>query len=423
MNIAEVHELFLKSAGICTDTRKLEKNQIFFALKGDNFNGNLYAARALEAGASLSIIDEEAYELESGTILVVDVLAFLQELAAFHRNYVGIPIIAITGSNGKTTSKELIYTVLAKKYKTYATYGNLNNHIGVPLSLLSINTDHELAIIEMGANHQKEIEGYCKYTRPNYGMITNIGKAHLEGFGGIEGVIKGKTELYESIEEHQGLIFYNIDDPIIVQQSRKVNRKLSYGEALEADYSFSINHSSSFVELNFQNELVKSHLIGKYNGVNMGAAVAIGRYFKVADNLIKEALEAYIPENNRSQIVKYKGNQIILDAYNANPTSMMAALQSFSEIGTGKKAVFLGAMFEVGEESLEEHQKIVEALKEFKFDLTVLVGKDFLACKTPEFHFFESTAEAKTWFDKQEMNSYSILIKGSRGMKMESLLA
>lgn len=420
MTIKEIHQLFLESTGVCTDTRSLQKNQIFFALKGDNFNGNKYAKQALENGAAYAIIDEAEFEI-GNSILVKNVLECLQELAAFHREYLGLPIIAITGSNGKTTTKELLNAVLSTTFKTYATPGNLNNHIGVPLSLLSITKEHELAIIEMGANHKKEIESYCKWAKPNFGLIGNVGKAHLEGFGSIQGIIEGKTELYEAIEQNEGTIFYNLDDEVIAAQSKKVSKRLSYGFA-NADYNYSIDVSKTFVAVNFDSLNIQSHLIGTYNGVNMGAAIAVAKYFKVTNNKIKTALENYIPANNRSQITDYKGNQVILDAYNANPTSMQAALESFSKINNENKAVFLGDMFEVGASSGEEHQKIVELLSKLNFKLNVLVGKEFYKYKNNEFHFFESTDEAKTWFQEKELNAYTILIKGSRGMKMEQLI-
>lgn len=421
MTIKEIYQLFLESAGVCTDTRSLQKNQLFFAIKGDNFNGNKYAKQALENGAVYAIIDEVEFET-ANTILVKDVLSTLQELAAFHRNELGLPIIAITGSNGKTTTKELLNAVLSTTFKTYATPGNLNNHIGVPLSLLSITKEHELAIIEMGANHKKEIESYCKWAKPNFGLIGNIGKAHLEGFGSIQGIIEGKTELYEAVEQNDGTIFYNLDDEVISVQSKRVSKRLSYGFA-NANYNYSIDTSKTFVAVNFDGLHIQSHLIGSYNGVNMGAAIAVAKYFKVSNEKIKTALENYIPANNRSQITKYKSNQVILDAYNANPTSMQAALESFSVIKNENKAVFLGDMFEVGTLSSEEHQKIVALLSKLNFKLNVLVGRAFYEHKNQDFYFFETTAEAKTWFQEQELNDYTILIKGSRGMKMESIIA
>ncbi|MCB0510471.1 MAG: UDP-N-acetylmuramoyl-tripeptide--D-alanyl-D-alanine ligase [Bacteroidetes bacterium] len=422
MSSKDLHELFLASAGVCTDTRSLEKNQLFFALKGDNFNGNQYAKAALENGASYAVIDEEAYALDSRYILVTNVLESLQELAAFHRNYLDIPIIGITGSNGKTTSKELLHVVLKAKYSCFATKGNLNNHIGVPLSLLSMNKTHDLAIIEMGANHQKEIASYCNYVNPNYGLITNIGKAHLEGFGGIEGVIKGKTELYDAIEKNGGVVFYNLDDHILREQVKKVSRSLSYGKDPSSDYPYSVDEDSTFVKVHFKESVVNSQLIGSYNAHNIAAAIAIGSYFEVEDAKIKAALEAYAPENNRSQISSFRGNQIILDAYNANPTSMEAALQSFNKLMAPKKIVFLGDMFEVGTDSKKEHQHILDSLKEYRFDVCVLVGKEFKKLDTGAYHFFESTQEAKSWFHQQDFHESTILIKGSRAMRMEDLL-
>ncbi len=423
MTIAKIHALFLNSTGVCTDTRALQKDQIFFALKGDNFNGNKYAKNALEAGAAYAIIDEEAYAIDDKYILVEDVLSTLQELASFHRDCMGIPIIAITGSNGKTTTKELLYAALSPKYKLFATKGNFNNHIGVPLSLLSITKEHELAIIEMGANHQKEIESYCRWAKPNYGLITNCGKAHLEGFGGIEGVIKGKTELYDAIAENNGVVFYNGEDEVLAAQSKlKVKEHLAYGRQEDADYPYTLDTSGDFVKVIFEEQEIQSNLVGHYNGTNLAAALAIGKYFKVPVAAMKQSIEAYQPDNNRSQISKYGSNQVVLDAYNANPTSMVAALENFDNFKSNKKGVFLGDMFEVGATSAAEHASILALLNTLSFDFCVLVGKAFYAQKNDIFHFFETTAEAKAWFDQQDFHGYTFLIKGSRGMKMEQLL-
>lgn len=423
MTIDQIHALFLESTGVCTDTRVLQEKQLFFALKGDNFNGNRYAQNALEAGASYAIIDEEAFDKGAQYILVDDVLTSLQELASYHRDYVGTSIIAITGSNGKTTTKELLHAALAPKYKVFATKGNFNNHIGVPLSLLSITKAHELAIIEMGANHQKEIESYCVWTRPNFGLITNCGKAHLEGFGGIQGVIKGKTELYEAIEKNDGKVFYNSDDKVLSEQSaHKVRQRLSYGTNEMADYPYRLDTTEDFVKVLFDGVEIQSNLVGQYNGSNLAAALAIGKYFDVPVADMKKSIEAYHPDNNRSQISQHGSNQVVLDAYNANPTSMIAALENFERFKAAKKGVFLGDMFEVGETSAEEHAHIVSLLESLNFDFCVLVGKHFYEHKNANFHFFEETEEAKSWFNTQDFHGYTFLIKGSRGMKMEGLL-
>ena len=422
MILAKVHQLFLASTGVCTDTRKIKDGQLFFALKGDNFNGNKYAEQALNAGASFAVVDEAVYALNNQYILVEDVLTCLQELAAVHRRYLNIPIIAITGSNGKTTTKELLQVVLQQKYNTYATKGNLNNHIGVPLSLLELTNEHELAIIEMGANHQEEIASYCKWVKPNYGLITNIGKAHMEGFGGIAGIIKGKTELYQALEENKGLVFYNADDKILTEHSEKVLLKFSFAQEAKAELNYSLSLVDSFISVKVNKVQIYSNMIGIYNGHNIAAAIAIGTFFKVPLTAMKIAIEGYHADNNRSQIVNYKGNQVILDAYNANPTSMMAALENFLSLSSNKKGVFLGDMFEIGPTSSQEHSAIVNFLEDKKIDFCVLVGKAFFKHRNEQFLFFENVQDAKQWFDLQNFSSHHLLIKGSRGMRMEDLI-
>lgn len=422
MSIEEIHELFLESTGICTDTRTLQEGELFVALKGGNFNGNKYASQALEAGACYAIIDEEAFFIEGKTLVVEDALTCLQSLAKFHRKYLNIPIIAITGSNGKTTTKELLHRVLLQKYSCYATRGNLNNHIGVPLSLLALTSEHEMAIIEMGANHQGEIASYCDWVEANYALITNIGKAHLEGFGGIEGVIKGKTELYRDIASRRGLVFYHLDDPILKEQSAIVDRRISYGQGSEADFTYRLIDNGAFVAIEVEGVQIQSNLIGDYNGVNMASAVAIGQYFDVPLDKIKSSLESYESDNNRSQLIKYKSNDVILDAYNANPTSMMATLAYFKEHQAKKKAVFLGDMFEVGDSTFKEHGLLVDYLSASDFDVFVLVGDQFYKHKNDKGIFFRTTKEAQDWLHSQDFQGFTFLIKGSRGMKMESLL-
>ena len=422
MILEKLHQLFLASTGVSIDTRKILEQQLFFALKGDNFNGSEYAEQAINEGASYAIVDEEEFALNAQCILVEDVLTCLQGLAAFHRNYLNIPIIAITGSNGKTTTKELLHIVLKQKYQTYATKGNLNNHIGVSLSLLELTKEHELAIIEMGANHQKEIASYCVWAKPNFGLITNIGKAHLEGFGGVEGIIKGKTELYQAVAEIKGLVFYNADDQILTEQSAEITRRFSFAQNANADFKYSLSLIDSLVSIEVNNVQISSNMIGMYNGHNIAAALAIGTFFEVPLPAMKLAIEGYHSDNNRSQLVSYKGMQVILDAYNANPTSMMAALENFIEIKSEKKGVFLGDMFEIGPTSSAEHFAIVNFLKDKKLDFCVFVGKDFLEHRNDQFLFFENVQEAKKWFEQQQLASYKLLIKGSRGMRMESLI-
>jgi UDP-N-acetylmuramoyl-tripeptide--D-alanyl-D-alanine ligase len=422
MILEKLHQLFLASTGVSIDTRKILEQQLFFALKGDNFNGNEYAEQAINEGASYAIVDEEEFALNAQCILVEDVLTCLQGLAAFHRNYLNIPIIAITGSNGKTTTKELLHIVLKQKYHTYATKGNLNNHIGVSLSLLELTKEHELAIIEMGANHQKEIASYCVWAKPNFGLITNIGKAHLEGFGGVEGIIKGKTELYQAVAEIKGLVFYNADDQILTEQSAEITRRFSFAQNANADFKYSLSLIDSLVSIEVNNVEISSNMIGMYNGHNIAAALAIGTFFEVPLPAMKLAIEGYHSDNNRSQLLSYKGMQVILDAYNANPTSMMAALENFIEIKSEKKGVFLGDMFEIGPTSSAEHFAIVNFLRDKKLDFCVFVGKDFLEHRNDQFLFFENVQEAKNWFEQQQLASYKLLIKGSRGMRMESLI-
>lgn len=422
MTIQEIHQIFLKSTGVCTDTRSLQKGQLFVALKGGNFNGNTYAQKALDKGACLALVDEAEYVLDERTVLVDDTLKTLQELAKFHRQFLKVPIIAITGSNGKTTTKELLHRVLVQKFKCYATKGNLNNHIGVPLSLLSITQDHELAIIEMGANHQGEIKSYCQWALPDYGLISNIGKAHLEGFGGIAGVIKGKTELYRAVASQDGLIFYNGDDPILVEQSKLVKRRLSYGESEQMDYPYRLIEEGQFVAIELDGVHIQSNLIGTYNGVNMAAALAIGQFFEVPLDKMKTSLESYAPDNNRSQLLNYEKNEVILDAYNANPTSMVAALSYFEKHKAEKKGVFLGDMFEVGASSEDEHRLLVSYLHASDFDFYVLVGEQFFKQKDEKGVFFKTTKEAQDWLLNQQFAGYTFLIKGSRGMQMENIL-
>jgi len=423
MTIQEIHSVFLKSKGVCTDTRTLQAGQLFFALKGDNFNGNKYVKQALEAGASFAIVDEEEFLVKGESVLVKNVLETLQALAQYHRQVLKTPIIAITGSNGKTTTKELMRSVLLQKYVCFATKGNLNNHIGVPLSLLSLTPEHELAIIEMGANHQGEIASYCKWVLPEYGLITNIGKAHLEGFGGLEGVKKGKTELFQNVASRNGLVFYNGDDTILTEQSKLLDRRLAYGEFNTPKYKYRLVENNEFIALEVDGIHIQSRLIGKYNGANMAAALAVGQYFKVPLAKIKIALEAYTPQNNRSQIIKYGTNEVILDAYNANPTSMMAALEYFENNDAKNKGVFLGDMLEVGESSEAEHQLIVDYLAKGSFGFYVLVGERFYACKNEDGLFFKTSEEAKLWLKSQELNGFSFLLKGSRSMKMEAIIA
>ena len=423
MKTATLHQHFLASSGICTDTRKITKNCLFFALKGGNFNGNTFAQTALNKGAYKVIIDEEEFQTK-GTILVTNVLKTLQELASYHRDYLSIPIIALTGSNGKTTTKELINSVLSQKINTVATVGNLNNHIGVPLTILSMNSETELGIVEMGANHLKEIELLCSIAKPDYGYITNFGKAHLEGFGSLEGVVKGKTELYAYLKESHKTVFVNANDAKQIQHSEGINKVIFGDKNTDKDCLIELVDASKQVIVSYKNKKIKSNLIGLYNFNNIAAAICMGNYFKVSEASIKNAIEAYIPSNNRSQLIKKGSNQIILDAYNANPSSMMAALENFNQAEGESKILFLGDMFELGSEAETEHQNIVNFIETANFTKAYLIGENFFKTKVildriEKFKTFEALQKEL----KNTIFTHSqILIKASRGMALERIL-
>ena len=422
MKITELHQLFLSFPKISTDTRKVSENCIFFALKGDNFNGNTYASAALKKGAKYAVVDEKQYVLSDHYILVDDVLETLQKLAGYHRSQSNAKVISLTGSNGKTTTKELINAVLSKKYKTIATVGNLNNHIGVPLTLLSIQADTEFAVVEMGANHQKEIEFLCEIAQPDFGYITNFGKAHLEGFGGEEGVIKGKSELYEYLLSHKKATFLNADDPIQLEKLGSYVNKFGFSTDKHQYYKITFLGANPFVELEAEELVITSQLIGSYNFTNCAAAVLIGKYLNISLPDIKAAIEAYIPENNRSQIIEKNGHHIVLDAYNANPTSMKAALENFKALDQQNKIVFLGDMFELGPAAAIEHQNIAELTEQFGFTNAYLIGENFDGIIT-SLKTFESLEAAADYLKKHPLKAKSnVLIKGSRGMALERLL-
>lgn len=415
MNIAALYKLYTHSLLVDTDTRKIRKNTLFFALKGDNFNGNQFAEKALELGAQYAIVDEEKYKTQTNIILVDNVLQTLQALANYHRKKLNIPIIGLTGSNGKTTTKELIQLVLSKKYNTIATQGNLNNHIGVPLTLLSMKPEHELAIVEMGANHQKEIEFLCGICEPNFGYITNFGKAHLEGFGGVEGVIKGKSELYTFLKEHSKIAFVNPDDPIQVEKTKQI-QSVSF-DAKDIGF-LGVN---PFVKVSYKNMRIQSNLIGGYNYTNIAAAITIGAYFEVPKEAVKEAIESYVSTNNRSQIIETKKNKIILDAYNANPSSMRAALESFAALKTDPKVIILGDMFELGNDAAFEHQEIVNLANALNFKYQYFVGENFYQTET-EKNRFKSYEAFEAFIKQYPLENNTILVKGSRGMRLERVL-
>ncbi|MEO8517029.1 MAG: UDP-N-acetylmuramoyl-tripeptide--D-alanyl-D-alanine ligase [Flavobacterium sp.] len=424
MDIPHIHSLFLKCNSISIDTRKIEQNSLFVAIKGENFDANTFAKEALEKGASYVIIDNKEYSIDQRTILVDNSLIALQELAKFHRLYLKLPIIALTGSNGKTTTKELVNAVLSKKYKTKATVGNLNNHIGVPLTLLSFSKETEIGIVEMGANHKKEIEFLCDLAQPDFGYITNFGKAHLEGFGGVEGVIEGKSEMYKYLLKHEKMAFVNLEDSIQIEKSKNI-KTFTFG--INKEYS-NVNISSisanPFVSISYNKIIIKTHLIGLYNANNLNAALTIGTFFKVQDAGIKEALEGYIPENNRSQLLTKGSNQIILDAYNANPSSMAVAIQNFVQLENSNKILILGDMFELGEESQKEHQAIVESLLGENEITCYFIGKDFYFNKMARknYNFYQNFDEFSNFLKGKSIDNSTILIKGSRGMALERTL-
>lgn len=429
MTIEQLYAIYLAHPSIQTDTRKLKPGDIFFALKGDNFNGNQFAGAALQAGAAYAVIDEAQYLSGEKMILVPDSLETLQQLALHHRRQFSIPFIAITGSNGKTTTKELVNAVLATTYRTSTTEGNLNNHIGIPLTILKIPTDAEMAVVEMGANHQKEIASYCLYTEPTHGLITNLGKAHLEGFGGVEGVRKGKGELFDYLRAHNGTAFVLWDDEYLQQMSGGISRVIRYGQSA-GDYTGKAVRAEDgkdkpflIVQLNNRTGVGNIHtqLVGDYNLPNVLAAVAVGDHFGIEQAAIHNALEDYEPANSRSQFMEKNGNYFILDAYNANPSSMRAAIENFAGITASEKVLMLGAMAELGEESLAEHRQIVNLIGQFKWKAVVLVGGNFSSISHPYIQLANSTL-AHDWLQEQHFKGVHLLIKGSRSMQMESVL-
>ncbi|MDC1372545.1 UDP-N-acetylmuramoyl-tripeptide--D-alanyl-D-alanine ligase [Flavobacteriaceae bacterium] len=425
MKLETVYSYFLESTGICTDTRKIEKGCLFVALRGDNFNGNKFTQQALDKGAFKVIIDDISQHKNTGeTILCKNSLTLLQKLATYHRQKLNVPMIALTGSNGKTTTKEIINAVLSKKFKTTATLGNLNNHIGVPLTLLSMTKETEIGIVEMGANHKKEIEALCEIAQPNFGYITNFGKAHIEGFGSIEGVIEGKSELYKYISKEKGTLFFNADDPIQNKLLGNYPSKVGFSQTKENFYTLKQIDVNPYVALQAAQTNITSNLIGAYNFTNISAGVLIGDFFDIPLNDIKQAIEEYLPTNNRSQLITKGSTQIILDAYNANPTSMMAALQHFNTIKTASKMVFLGDMFELGETAQEEHQDIVDYLSNTNIDEVHLIGSYFSKTKFQAKNIYQHTSfEAlKKAFKNNITKDETILIKASRGMALERIL-
>ena len=424
MNIQKIHKLFLVSNSVSIDSRNIKPNDVFFAIKGLNFDGNKFAVQAIENGASHVISDDlEISKISDKIIYVNDSIQTLQELANFHRKFIDTKIIAITGSNGKTTSKELIFSVLKSRYKTIATKGNLNNHLGVPLTILSMNKETEIGIVEMGANHLKEIEFLCKIVEPDFGYITNFGNAHLEGFKSLKGVIIGKSELYTYLKDNDKVIFYNSEN---LKQSSILNNysnSFSFGSNSKSNCVVNKLKSKNCISIKYNEESIVSNIYGDYNFENISIAIAIGCYFKIGVEQIKKGVESYLPENNRSQILKKRNNTIILDAYNANPSSMDLAISSFENINTTNKMIIAGDMFELGQESNKYHQQIINYLEKSTNTLTYVVGVNF--CKTnhsKKIKSFPSTKELINNISKLNISNYSILIKGSRTMQLEKIV-
>lgn len=420
--IEDLHKYFLESNGVCIDTRKISKGVIFFALKGSSFDGNKFALTALEQGASLVVVDDESIKGEN-VVLVDNVLKTLQELAKYHRNTFDIPVIGLTGSNGKTTTKELLTKVLEKKFIVTSTLGNYNNHIGVPLTLLNLNSDTEIAIIEMGANHVGEIAFLCNLAQPTHGLITNIGKAHLEGFGGIEGVKKGKGELYDFLRLNSGVVFVNYDSSILKSMSKGIKNVIPY---LNDDF-FQVIVSSEddrISILNDKGDIITSNLVGEYNFTNIIAAICVGGFFGVSKDCIKSAISNYIPNNNRSQIIETNKNKVILDAYNANPTSVESALRSFGIEKLEEKVVILGDMFELGDYSQAEHMKIIDLIVQLGFLDVRLCGNEFKKGEKEysRIKFFALKEELKQSLINEPLVGKHILLKGSRGIGLETIL-
>lgn len=424
-----LYQHYLNHPKICTDTRNITEGCLFFALKGDKFDANTFAAQAINQGAAYAIIDNETYQANDRCILVTDVLTALQDLARYHRSQLNIPVIGLTGSNGKTTTKELVNAVLSQQYKTFATKGNLNNHIGVPLSILSLSPNIELAVIEMGANHQKEIEFLCGIAQPTHGLITNIGMAHLEGFGGFEGVKKGKAELFAYLKAHDGFTFVNKNNPYLMEMSEKAGLKniVYYGTDSGNAVSGTLLKSDPFIALSWNNKegsfQTEVHLTGTYNFENILSAICVGQYFGVAPDAINSGLAGYQPNNNRSQITKTATNTVICDFYNANPSSMNAALNNIEMLSSDNKTVIIGDMFELGEESAVQHQDIIEQAEKLRVETLIFIGKYFYAArKGHKGHFFNTPAEAHAFLNEYPVKNSLILLKGSRGMALEQLL-
>ncbi len=418
MDIQTLYALYLKHPSVSTDTRSITPGSLFFALKGDTYNGNAYTKNAFVAGAAFCIVDEIHGINDEKVIKVDNVLETLQQLALHHRMQFGIPFIAITGTNGKTTTKELVHAVLSSTYVTYTTQGNFNNHIGIPLTLLKIKADAEMAVIEMGANHIGEIASYCEIVRPNFGLITNCGKAHLEGFGSEEGVRKGKGELFDYLRQHGGTAFVNSNLSYLKEMSEGILKREFYGNS-----STVITEEGGerlMLKLN-DGTIIHTQLAGTYNHPNVEAALAIGEFFKITAAVIRKALEEYVPSNNRSQLTEWKNNKVILDAYNANPSSMAAAIKNFAALNSGRKILILGGMKEMGNESEAEHRALIDLIAQYEWEEVILVGDEFSAVPEKYLHFTNSEG-AKQWLTDNPVSGAHILLKGSRGLRMEKVL-
>jgi len=430
MTTVELYQLYIQHPVISTDTRNITPGSLFFALKGDKFDANTFAAQAIEAGAAYAIIDNPDYDNGERFILVDDVLAALQDLARYHRSQLSIPVIGLTGSNGKTTTKELINAVLSQHYKTYATKGNLNNHIGVPLTILAIDDTIEMAVIEMGANHQKEIELLCSIAQPSHGLITNVGKAHLEGFGGAEGVKKGKGELFDFLKAHLGVTFVNNDSPVLKDMvaERRLTSVIYYGHDADNTVSGDLLENAPFLKLQWKLKdspylTVQSQLTGAYNLDNILAAICTGHFFGLTPDEINQGLEGYQPKNNRSQITQTASNTLICDYYNANPSSMAVAIENIGKLEAAHKVLILGDMFELGEESPAEHRLVIEKAMQTQADQHLFIGHEFYKSHGKiDATFYDTAEDAIAGLKSHPIKNATILIKGSRGMALERLV-
>ncbi|MDR1169562.1 MAG: UDP-N-acetylmuramoyl-tripeptide--D-alanyl-D-alanine ligase [Prevotellaceae bacterium] len=426
MNIKELYAIFRDYPAVCLDSRNIIPDSVFFALKGENFDGNRFVRQSLDSGCAFAVSDNIENEGIHGCVIVENVLKTLQDLAEYHRMEFDIPVFAITGTNGKTTTKELVNAVLSKRYDTVCTAGNLNNHIGVPLTLLNINDDTEIAIVEMGANHPGEIATLCEIAHPEIGLITNIGKAHLEGFGSEEGIRKTKGELYDYMEKNNGAIFYNSDDKTIKSMAERTQGTtlVKYGKTIMGAKTSMINSLLCFSTVE-PDLLIKTCLAGEYNLNNALAAIIAGKYFDVSDTDITAALTEYKPTANRSQLIETASNMVIMDAYNANPSSMEAAISNFAQLEAENKLLILGDMLELGDDSLAEHRRITEIIKNhglWKKGKVILIGHTFSKLKEDGAIYFATKNEAEEYIKNQNINSHMILIKGSRGIGLETLL-